>query len=249
MPPRIILFGATGFTGELTARAMVARGLAPVLAARSRARVEALAEQLGGLEARVADVAAPASLDALLHEGDVLVTTVGPFMRWGSPALDAAIRRRAHYLDSTGEGPFIRDVFEKATRRAEPVGVALLPAMGYDFVPGNLAGALALQRAGERARRVEIGYCWQGAGGAGGMSGGTRASAAGVLFDTSFAWKDGRIRSERGAKTVRSFDVDGRQVEGISIGGTEHFTLPRLDPQLQEVGVYLGWFGPMTRPL
>jgi short subunit dehydrogenase-like uncharacterized protein len=249
MPSRIVLFGATGFTGELTARAMVARGLEPVLAARSRARVETLAKELGGLEARVADVAAPASLDTLLHEGDVLVTTVGPFMRWGSPALDAAIRRRAHYLDSTGEGPFIRDVFEKASRRAEPLGIALLPAMGYDFVPGNLAGALALEKAGPNARRIEIGYCWEGAGGAGGMSGGTRASAAGVLFDSSFAWKDGRIRTERGAKSVRSFDVDGREIQGISIGGTEHFALPRLDPQLEEVGVYLGWFGPMTRPL
>ncbi len=249
MASKIVLFGATGYTGELTARAMVARGLEPVLAARSRARVEALAKELGGLEAHVADVAAPASLDTLLHEGDVLVTTVGPFMRWGSAALDAAIRRRAHYLDSTGEGPFIRDVFEKATRRAEPVGIALLPAMGYDFVPGNLAGALALERAGSQARSVEVGYFWQGAGGAGGMSGGTRASAAGVLFDSSFAWKNGAIRRERGAKSVRSFNVDGREIQGISIGGTEHYALPELDPQLQEVGVYLGWFGPMTRPL
>ncbi len=249
MPSKIVLFGATGYTGELTARAMVERGLEPVLAARSRARVETLAKELGGLEARVADVAAPASLDTLLHEGDVLVTTVGPFMRWGSAALDAAIRRRAHYLDSTGEGPFIRDVFEKAGKRAAPVGVALLTAMGYDFVPGNLAGALALKKAGSNARRVEVGYFWQGAGGAGGMSGGTRASAAGVLFDSSFAWKGGRIARERGAKSVRTFDVDGREIPAISIGGTEHYALPALDPQLEEVGVYLGWFGPMTRPL
>ena len=249
MPSKIVLFGATGYTGELTARAMVARGLQPVLAARSRARVETLAKELGGLEARVADVNAPASLDTLLHEGDVLVTTVGPFMRWGSPALEAAIRRRAHYLDSTGEGPFIRDVFEKAGPRAEPLGIALLTAMGYDFVPGNLAGAMALERAGEEARRVEVGYFWQGAGGAGGMSGGTRASAAGVLFESSFAWRGGAMRRERGARSVRSFNVDGREVQAVSIGGTEHFTLPALDPRLEEVGVYLGWFGPLTRPL
>jgi len=249
MASKIVLFGATGYTGELTARAMVARGLEPVLAARSRARVETLAKELGGLEARVADVGAPASLDTLLHEGDVLVTTVGPFMRWGSPALEAAIRRRAHYLDSTGEGPFIRDVFDRAGPRAEPLGIALLTAMGYDFVPGNLAGALALEKAGPDARRVEVGYFWQGAGGAGGMSGGTRASAAGVLFDSSFAWRNGAIRRERGAKNVRSFNVDGREIPAISIGGTEHYALPALDPQLEEVGVYLGWFGPMTRPL
>jgi hypothetical protein len=81
------------------------------------------------------------------------------------------------------------------------------------------------------------------------MSGGTRASAAGVLFDSSFAWKNGKIARERGAKSVRSFDVDGKEIPAISIGGTEHYALPALDPQLEEVGVYLGWFGPMTRPL
>ena len=56
MAGRIVLFGATGYTGDLTARAMVARGLTPVLAGRTEARVRALAEELGGLEWATADV-------------------------------------------------------------------------------------------------------------------------------------------------------------------------------------------------
>src|SRR5439155_2574537 len=63
----------------------------------------------------------------------------------------------AHYFDSSGEGSFVRRVFELdsvATAR----GATVVPAFGYDYVPGNLAGALALTRAGERARRIEIGY-------------------------------------------------------------------------------------------
>ena len=91
---RIVLFGATGYTGELTARAMVRRGARPVLAARARAWSE-LAAELGGLETSVADVHDPPSVAALVEEGDVLVTTVGPFTRWGEPALMAALTQRA----------------------------------------------------------------------------------------------------------------------------------------------------------
>src|SRR6478672_5522455 len=114
MPGRIVLFGATGYTGELTARELAGRGERPVLAARNEARVRALAEELGGLDWAVADVACasgPGSVRALVEAGDVLLSTVGPFARWGAPAVEAAIDARAHYLDSTGEPPFIRAVF------------------------------------------------------------------------------------------------------------------------------------------
>ncbi len=252
MSSRIVLFGASGYTGELTAREMVARGMTPVLAGRRRQPLERLAAELGGLELAVADVEQPASVRALVGKGDVLVSTVGPFMRFGQPALDAALSAGAHYLDSTGEGPFIRRVFEQAGPRARAEGTVLLTAMGYDYVPGNLAGALALREAGDAADRVEIGYCWQneGGGSASGMSGGTRASAAGVAFEPSFAWRGGRLVTERGAKEIRSFDTGaGHSAEGVSIGGSEHFALPHIDPRLQDVGVYLAWFGSLTKPM
>jgi short subunit dehydrogenase-like uncharacterized protein len=239
VPGRIILFGATGYTGRLTAEASVARGDRPVLAARSKEKVEALAAELGGLETAVADVTDPASVRALLEPGDVIVATVGPFVRWGNVAAEAAIDAGARYLDSTGEPAFIRRVFEDFGPRAERSGAALLTAFGYDWVPGNLAGALALREAGEAATRVDLGYFTSG--GLGGMSGGTRASAAGAMMEPSFAWRDG-IRTERGAAHVREFELDGRSKPAISVGASEHFTLPRIHPGLREVNAYLGWF-------
>ena len=152
MPGRIVLFGATGYTGRLTAEAMVARGDRPVLAGRNAERVAALAEQLGGLETAIADVAEPASVRALVESGDALVATVGPFARWGDPAVEAAIDAGACYLDSTGEPAFIRRVFERFGKAAEQAGTGLVTAFGYDWVPGNLAGALALREAGEDCR-------------------------------------------------------------------------------------------------
>ena len=162
MPGRIVLFGATGYTGRLTAEAMVERGLRPVLAARGRERLEAMAAELGGLDTAIADVSEPASVGALVERGDVLVSTVGPFARWGGPAAAAASSVGAHYIDSTGEPAFIREVFERYGPAAEQSGSAMLTAFGYDWVPGNLAGGIALRRAGEDAVRVDVGYFFTG---------------------------------------------------------------------------------------
>lgn len=249
MAGRIVLFGATGYTGDLTARAMVARGMRPVLAARSAERVRALAEELGGLETQVADVARPDSVRALVERGDVLVSTVGPFVRWGEPAVRAAVDAGAHYLDSTGETPFIRRVFEEFGPQAQAAGCGLLTAMGYDWVPGNLAGALALHEAGDAATRVEIGYFMTGRASSDAMSGGTRASAAGVLLEPSYSWRGGRLVEERGAARLRTFSARGRERPAVSVGSSEHFALPRLHEGLRDVEVHLGWFGPASRAM
>ncbi len=111
MAARIVLFGATGYTGRLVAEALVKRGARPLLAARNRSALEQLAGELGGLDTAVADVAQPQTVHALVERGDVLVSTVGPFLRFGGPALDGAVEKGALYLDSTGEPPFIREVF------------------------------------------------------------------------------------------------------------------------------------------
>ena len=244
---RIVLFGATGYTGELTARAMAKRGMRPVLAGRRREAVEALAGELGELEAATADGADPASVRALVEPGDVLLSTVGPFARWGDAALDAAVGAGAHYIDSTGEPAFVRKVFEEGGPRAERAGSLLLTAMAYDWVPGNLAGGLALREAGEAARAVRIGYYAMG--GMGGASGGTRASAAGALIEPSFQFRDGRVVTERGARKVHSFEWSGKPKPGISVGTSEAFSLPRAFPNVRDVEVYLGWFGDRSRAM
>jgi hypothetical protein len=246
----IVLFGATGYTGRLVADALVARDARPLLAARNEAAVRTLAAELGGLETAVADVARPETLRAIVGKDTVLVSTVGPFMRWGGAAVQAATDAGAVYLDSTGEPPFIREVFERHDQPARASGATLVTAFGYDFVPGNLAAALALERAGERAVKASVGYFLTGGGNFKEMmSGGTAASAAGVMMAPHFAYRDGRVATERPAKRVRSFDVGDKQLTGISIGCSEHLSLPRLYPSLREVDVYLGWFGPASRAM
>jgi short subunit dehydrogenase-like uncharacterized protein len=235
----ITLFGATGYTGRLTAEALVRRGAAPVLAGRNKESLHALATELGGLDVEVADVDDQASVDALAADGGVLVSTVGPFTRWGTPAVEAALKGGATYLDSTGEPGFVRRVFEEWGPRAE---TPLLTAFGYDYLPGNLAAAVALERAGEAATRVDVGYFTTGKGG---LSAGTFASLV-TSTPEGFAFRDGRVVTERASRHVRSFDVDGEERDAVSIGSSEHFTLPRLAPGLREVNAYLGWFGKLS---
>jgi short subunit dehydrogenase-like uncharacterized protein len=249
MAGRIVLFGATGYTGRLTAEALVRRGGRPVLAGRSAQRLESFAGELGGgLETAVADVARPESIRALVERGDVLVATVGPFTRWGAAAAQTAVDAGAHYLDSTGEPPFIRQVFERFGPAAERAGCGMLTAFGYDWVPGNLAGGLALDEAGDAATRVDTGYFFTGNSRTG-TSGGTRASLAGAIAAPSFAWRDGRLVTERGAKKFRTFEVDGKQRPAVTVGASENFALSRVAPRLREVNSYLGWFGPMSRTM
>ena len=241
MAARIVLFGATGYTGQLVAEALVRRKAKPVLVGRNKEALSELAQELGGAETAIADVERPESLRGLVGAKDVLISTVGPFRRFGRPALEEAIAAGAHYIDSTGEGTFIRSVFEHYGAGARQQDCALLSAFGYDFVPGNLAGAMAIERAGERATRIDIGYFLSGK--RAGWSGGTQATTVGLLSERGFAWRDGKLRDERPARRVRSFQVGDRRRTGFSISSSEHLALPRFSPALREVNVYLGWFG------
>jgi short subunit dehydrogenase-like uncharacterized protein len=247
MSARIVVFGATGYTGRLIAERLVAHGERPVLAGRSEERLGELSRRLGGLETVKADAMRQNSVFAAVQPGDVVISTVGPFAKWGEPAVRAAIAAGATYLDSTGEPEFIRRVFEEFGPPAAREGAALMTAMGYDFVPGALAAALALRDAGDAAVRVDVGYYALGMGAAS-ASAGTRESIVGVTLTDSHAFRDGRIERVRVAERVRSFDVKGKPRSAISVGGSEHFGLPGAFPGLREVNVYLGWFGPLARP-
>ena len=256
-PVRIILLGATGYTGRLTAEAMVRAGLAPVLAGRRHDAVVRLADRLAPLAPRpstepgiaVADAGDPTSVRRLIESpDDVLVSTVGPFVEWGDAAVEAAVDAGAAYLDSTGEPPFIRRIFEVFGPRAAASGARLITAFGYDYVPGNLAGALALRRcrrADRPATRLDIGYFIEGAFG---ISSGTRASAAGVLLAPSYARRGGTLieRRSTGGRT-REFDLGrGRTWKGLPVAGSEHLALPLTDPDVTDIEVWLGWAGRWT---
>lgn len=255
---RVILFGATGYTGHLTAESLARRGVTgTILAGRNGSRLRRLAETLAeahdwDCEIAEADVTDPTSVNELVESpDDILLSTVGPFTRFGKPAIEAATSTGAIYIDSTGEPPFVRRVFEHYGPRAVRTGASLITGFGYDYVPGNLAGVLAIRAAqadGFVPTRVDIGYFVKKSADTKRLvSGGTLASSLAVLTEPGFAWRDGSIHTERPAADVRSFDIDDHTWDALTIGGSEHFTLPRVEPRLRDVRVFLGWAGNRTR--
>jgi len=265
---RIVLLGATGYTGQRALRELLARGQEPTLAGRNRTKMLALADRLeASLPVAEVDVTSTASLARLLDPSDVVLSTVGPFMQLGIATVTAAAQAGAHYLDSSGEGSFVRHVFELDSVAAAR-GAAIVPAFGYDYVPGNLAGALALTRAGDRASRIEIGYFLTRSGHGDELryrstlrdaftltTGGTRTTLAGAAAEDAFAYRrprpgaPARLIDERAGQRIRTFHYAGVRRSALTVGGSEHLGLPEAFPQLDSVEVCLGWFGRWTRPM
>ena len=150
----IVIYGASGYTGKLIAAELASRGMPLILAGRNEAKLEAVAAGLGpGAEARVAAVPVDdtAGLRELLGPVRVVVACAGPFTLHGAPVIEAAARTGTHYLDTTGEQPFIRDSFDRWGPIAADSGAALVSGFGFDYVPGDMLAAL--DRRGTRADR------------------------------------------------------------------------------------------------
>jgi len=245
---RIIVWGATGYTGGLVARQLAEQGVPDVvLAGRNGKRLEEVASRLpGDQDVAVADSDRPQTVRALVNGDDVVIATVGPFTRHGWPAVQACAESGAAYLDSTGEPPFVRRVVDELGSVAVERGAVLAPAFGYDFVPGQLAAVHALRTA-QTATRIRVGYFTSGRGAGRMTSGGTQASIASIMAEPSYAWRGGRLVRERSAARVRRFPATGGQLSAISVGGSEHLFLPRTFGQLSDVDVYLGWAGRRSR--
>ncbi|MGQ9767565.1 MAG: saccharopine dehydrogenase family protein [Anaerolineae bacterium] len=193
MTVSFLLYGATGYTGSLTARTAVQRGLRPILAGRNPARVEALAAELG-LEWRAFSLDDGPMLERALREVPVVLHCAGPYSQTYKPMADACLRTGTHYLDITGE---MSEHIALAGRdeEARAAGVMLLPSVGFDVVPSDCL-ALHLKRRLPTATHLTLAFH-----AVGGWSRGTMISAidtadrpgmirrGGVLVPVPAAWK------------------------------------------------------------
>jgi len=135
MAEKILVYGATGYTGKLVAEEASRRGLDVVLAGRNPEKLKAVADSLG-LEARPIALSDPPRLHAGLEDVSTVLHIAGPFSETSRPMVDACLATQTHYLDVTGEIP----VFEAIARRdaeAQAAGVTLLPGVGFDVVPSD----------------------------------------------------------------------------------------------------------------
>jgi short subunit dehydrogenase-like uncharacterized protein len=147
-PYDLVLFGATGFTGGLTAE-YLARHAPPAtrwaLAGRNRDKLEAVRERLatiapvhGELELLIADVTDPASVDAVARATRVAITTVGPYIHHGEPLVAACAAAGTDYVDLTGEPEFVDRMYVRHHAEAVRTGARLVHCCGFDSIPHDL---------------------------------------------------------------------------------------------------------------
>lgn len=185
----VVLFGATGFVGRQTVAHFAARagGLRWALAGRSAARLEQVRARFGTPDAVliVADAHDRDALNALAARTRVVLSTAGPFALHGDALVDACVAHRTHYVDVTGETPWVRSLIDRHHARAAAEGTRIVPCCGFDSVPSDL-GAWRVARAlrgrhGERCASGKACFVLRG-----GVNGGTLASALN-LFDSGEA--------------------------------------------------------------
>lgn len=143
--PDVLLFGATGYTGSLTAHALARRGADVVLAGRDPGKLETLAAETGATDIARVEVGDVEGLTAALTEVGALITCVGPFWKLGHTAAEAAIQAGVHYVDSTGEIAFIDELVERYGGSARARGIVMAPALGFDEVPSDVSLSLAIE--------------------------------------------------------------------------------------------------------
>ena len=183
----IAVYGATGFTGKLVSRELHRRGADFLVAGRNQAKLDALAAELGGVPARAASLDDPAALRALLDPCAAVIACAGPFAEHGEPVLAAAVDRGTHYIDTTGEQPFMQMVFDRYGQRAARNGTALVTGMGFDYAPGDLLASLVADGMGP-LDEIVLAYSVAGFG----ATRGTALSALGIIGGDSVIWSDRR---------------------------------------------------------
>lgn len=193
----VLLWGATGFTGRLVAEYLLERygvrgELKWAIGGRNRAKLEGVRAELCAIDPRAAELAIVvgdagdrASLDPIVRDTRVLVTTVGPYAIHGREMVAACVDAATDYCDLTGETPFIRDMIDAHHARAKASGARIVHCCGYDSIPSDL-GALMLQEHAKKAHGARCSTIKYFAGESrGGMSGGTIASMLNLVETAS----------------------------------------------------------------
>lgn len=156
----IAVYGATGFTGGLITAELARCGARAVLCGRNAEKLTAAAAPYG-FETRTAAHDDLAALTAAFTGCSAVIACAGPFLAVGDRVVEAAIAADCHYVDTTGETPFIERVVHHHGPAARDAGVALVSGMGFDYLPGDLCCALAAEGAGP-LRELVVAYAIEG---------------------------------------------------------------------------------------
>ncbi|HEX8976446.1 MAG TPA: saccharopine dehydrogenase NADP-binding domain-containing protein [Solirubrobacteraceae bacterium] len=234
----IVVYGASGFTGALTAEYLArnAPGLRWALAGRNQGKLETVRSRLAEIDPALAalpiitaDIGEPASLAAMAAATQVVITTVGPYLSYGEPVVAACAAAGTDYVDLTGEPEFVDRMWLGYHAEAQRTGARLVHACGFDSIPHDLGVLFTVGQLPEGLPLRIEGFVRAG----GTFSGGTYHSAVGAMA---------RLRQGRqaaGERRRREARPAGRRVSGIvgpprrvPAAGGWALPMPTIDPQI-----------------
>ena len=184
----VVLYGASGFVGRQTVAYFArhpqvkALGLSWAIAGRSADKLEAVRKACGApkVGVLVAEAHDSQAMDALARSAAVVLSTAGPFALYGSELVAACVRHGTHYVDITGETPWVKGLIDRHHAEAQRKGARIIPFCGFDSIPSDLSAHLAnqamLERHGEVCTQAKVAFSIRG-----GFNGGTLASLFNML--------------------------------------------------------------------
>lgn len=181
----VVLYGASGFVGKQTVQYFqryAPEGVRWAIAGRNRQKLEAVRHQVGTTaDVLVADSQDQQAIDTIVSQTRVILTTAGPFAIYGNALVDACVRFKTHYVDITGETPWVKTLIDRYHTQAAADGTRIIPCCGFDSIPSDL-GTFMVARHIQRALGVPCQQVKAYFQASGGLNGGTLASAFN-LFD------------------------------------------------------------------
>ena len=180
---KIVIFGATGFTGELCAKFMSERysEIPMAIAGRSQEKLEKIkAKHNLSFPIIVADAFDVDALDKMCKDTEVVLSTAGPYHKYGSNLLGACVKNGCHYVDITGESFWIKDMIEKHHTEAGEKGLRIINACGFDSAPSDLGVFYAINQVVGNVKSVQCFQAWKG-------------EASGGTMETMFSSMDAKL--------------------------------------------------------
>src|SRR4051812_1761192 len=234
----VVVYGATGFVGKLTAQYLAEHapaGTRVALGGRSAEKLDRVRGELGvDWPTVVADSQDREALDAMAASTTMVATTVGPYLKYGLPLVEACAAAGTHYADLTGEPLFMRRAIDRADAPATASGARIVHNCGFDSIPSDLGVLLLHERAAETGAGELEDTTMVVVAMRGGVSGGAVDSLRGQIDAAEAA---PQARKTMGDPYGRSPD---RSAEPKDLGDESDPMKPLHEPELG------GWFAPFV---
>lgn len=213
----IIVYGATGFTGQICCKYLRDnyKDLVWAMAGRNKEKLDRIKSDFNlECDVIVADGADLEALRSLTSQTKVVLSTAGPFARYGSLLVQACVESATHYTDITGENHWVRGLIDKHNEEAASKGIRIIPSCGYDSIPSDIGALFTISQFNKPVSRVDV---YQEA--LGGASGGTTETMFTMdglskeMRDPFVLNPEDTVSEEQREKSKDGFSIE--QVEGI----------------------------------